>query len=755
MNPSDNETKEIINSFVSEGYERLEDAENKMQYIDGDNNQDVVNTVFRLFHSIKGSAGYLNFENIKHVTHEAETLLDLFRRKDIKPSQADVDLLYQTMDFLKQLIKNVETNFSDRGLEHETTLVVHSIEESIRQLSEDLTEQDSVTSIVSNGTPIEAPEKTKIVYDNLITPDMVKNFMVESMDLLDMSEKEILKLEKETGNVEIVQQIFRNIHTLKGNSGFFGFAFIETKSMEMENLLDSLRKKIVPVDNIVITSLLKMVDLIRLEIRTLDDSPGESLKILASEELGMQKEESILVSEYKPIGELLVDMGETTVEAVENALASRDKPIGEILIENGDVSPESVAKALQIQNKTAETVNQAQVFSPAEIQRKEIRVDTGKLDKLFDLVGELITAEAMVLNNQDLQDLKLDHFLKAGNSLNKISREIQEITMKIRMIPLDGLFSKMNRLVRDLSRKSGKKVVLEISGQDTEMDKNVIEQISDPLIHIIRNSMDHGLEPAEARKAAAKDETGKIRLAAKYEGNEIWISVSDDGDGLNREKILNKARERGLIAADAIELSDQAVWQFIFEPGFSTADQITEISGRGVGMDVVKKNLQKIRGSLDIKSEKGKGAEFVMKIPLTMAIIDGITVKVGNNHYSIPTNDILEFLKLKPEQIIETAEGNQVVFLRNETIPAIKLYQVFKVNTEIKELHEGIVIILIVQGKKVGVLIDQIVGSHQIVIKSISEYLGKIEGISGCSILSDGNISFILDPVSFVNRWLE
>jgi two-component system chemotaxis sensor kinase CheA len=434
-------------------------------------------------------------------------------------------------------------------------------------------------------------------------------------------------------------------------------------------------------------------------------------------------------------------MGAASEVDVHNALDLQEKPLGAILVEEGKARPEDVERALEIQKSAAATEKP----QTEEFQRKEIRVDTAKLDRLFELVGELITAEAMVANSPDISGLKLDGFSKSFGRLNKISREIQETAMMIRMIPLDGLFHKMSRLVRDLSRKSGKPVDFRVSGQDTEMDKNVIEQVSDPLVHILRNAIDHGLEAPGARLAAGKPEAGSVHLHAKYEGSEIWISVSDDGGGLDRARILAKAAEKGMLQGDPALLPDEEVWQFIFEPGFSTAARVSDVSGRGVGMDVVKKNLERIRGRVDIRTEAGRGTEFILKIPLTMAIMDGITVRCGQGYYSLPLGDILEFFQAQPGQICSAEGGEEAINLRGEVLPLVRLGEVFSLGGASLDPLSGILIVVQGAGRKVCLLIDEVVGNQQIVVKSLSEYLGKVEGISGCSILGNGTVSFIID----------
>jgi two-component system chemotaxis sensor kinase CheA len=323
------------------------------------------------------------------------------------------------------------------------------------------------------------------------------------------------------------------------------------------------------------------------------------------------------------------------------------------------------------------------------------------------------------------------------------------------MIPLEGLFSKMRRLVRDLSKKFDKPVNLIISGEGTEMDRNVMEEISDPLVHIIRNSLDHGIEDQETRRRNGKPEEGTVKLSAGYEGNEIWITVSDDGGGLNREKLIQKASDRGVLTGDPEEMTDDEVWKLIFEPGFSTADKVSEISGRGVGMDVVKKNIEKLRGKIDLRSAEGQGSTFILRIPLTLAIIDAINFTVGPQLYSLPITDILQFHKASREEITQTETDRQVINLRNEVIPIVKLHEFFEVGDKVPEVDEGIVIVAQARDKKIAVLVDEIVGYRQVVIKALPSFMDNIRALSGCSIMSDGKVSLIIDTGALIGYVLE
>ncbi len=776
----DDETREILLSFIAEGYERLDDSEAQLAKLDDGDNTARLNSIFRLFHSVKGSAGYLGLENIKKLTHEAETLLDVFLKEGVGITQDSIDVVYSTVDVLRALIGITEREYTDEPGEKEAAEQTTKITAMIRELrakkksgenggceakggtqsaSPDPEHPSSIQEISpasNSGNAPEIAQKTipnEIELTELVTRDMAQRFIGECADLLDRVERIALSIAPKENATEAVNDTFRAIHTIKGNSGFFGYAFLESSCMEFESILDEARKKNGPIGESFVNTVIGRVDRLRSALSSVvirdnvkapgrsSESPGDSSETNITQTDGTPAASAKTEDSYKPLGEILVDMGAVGNDTIRDALNEQERPLGEILLQKGVVSPEHIEEALKIQKTQA----QANGDEPRELVRKEIRVDTAKLDKLFELVGELITAESMVINSPDLAGLKLDNFTKSFASLNKISREIQETTMMIRMIPLDGLFQKMTRLVRDLSRKIDRPVNFIVSGQDTEMDKNVIEQISDPLVHILRNAIDHGIESKDRRKAVGKPETGTVWLNARYEGSEICISVRDDGGGLDRERILAKAVSKGLVSADPATIPDSEVYAFIFEPGLSTAEVVSDVSGRGVGLDVVKKNLERIRGRIDIKTNAGQGTEFILRIPLTMAIIDGITVRVGRNMYSLPLNDIIEFLKISPAQITQTEHSEATVNIRKEFLPLIKLGNVFNVADAIMNPTDGIVIAVQNNGKRACLLIDEVIGNQQIVVKSLSEYLGKVEGISGCSILGDGGVSFIID----------
>lgn len=381
-----------------------------------------------------------------------------------------------------------------------------------------------------------------------------------------------------------------------------------------------------------------------------------------------------------------------------------------------------------------------------------ISVNVNKLDKLMDVVGELVISELMVIKNPEIVGLKLKSFEKAVNRLKKMTDELQDIVMSIRMVPIGATFYSMQRIVRDMSKKLGKEVELVISGEETEVDKNIIESISDPLVHLIRNSIDHGIEDPATRQKLGKPAEGHVFLEARNDGGDVWITVRDDGVGLNREAILKKAQDNGLLTKPQEEYTDADVWKFILSPGFSTKKDISEYSGRGVGMDVVLRNIEKAGGVLQIESQAGRGTAFNIRFPLTLAIIDGMGIAVGKAHYTIPITSVKEAFKPRISDIISDAEGHEAILLRGECIEIIRLHKEFRQNTEITGLEDGILVICQSEQQTFAIFADKLLGQHQAVVKPVPEYMGKIQGISGCSILGDGRISLILDMAGLLER---
>ncbi len=383
-----------------------------------------------------------------------------------------------------------------------------------------------------------------------------------------------------------------------------------------------------------------------------------------------------------------------------------------------------------------------------------ISVQVAKLDKLMDLMGEIVIAEAMVTQNPDLQDLKLDNFQKASRQLRKIIGEMQDMVMSIRMVPLSATFQKMHRIVRDMSKKLDKDIQLDLIGEETEVDKNIIEHISDPLMHLVRNSIDHGIEDSGERTANGKPQTGTVVLEAKNAGSDVLVTVKDDGKGLNKNKILQKARENGLLNKPENEMTDKEIHSLILLPGFSTKDNVTEFSGRGVGMDVVTKNLEVVGGSVSVDSTEGAGTTTTLKIPLTLAIIDGMNIRVGASRYTLPTVSITESFRPKESDIIRDPDGSEMIMVRGQCYPILRLHKFYGVHTEVTEFTEGIIIMVEQDEKSICLFADELLGQQQVVVKTLPAYIKnarKIQGLAGCTLLGDGSISLILDIGGLVN----
>lgn len=443
-------------------------------------------------------------------------------------------------------------------------------------------------------------------------------------------------------------------------------------------------------------------------------------------------------------------------EYLQNTIFLKDLELNQ-LDNDEEVAPPTVTEvqpSINIGLKSVETAKAAEQDSKTNENhitstvQSMISVGVTKLDKLMDLVGEMVIAEAMVIQNPDLEGLELESFGKAANQLNKITNEIQDLVMSIRMVPLSTTFQKMNRIVRDMSKRLNKEVELRIVGEDTEVDKNIIEHISDPLMHLVRNSVDHGLEGPQDRLAKGKSRVGVVTLEAKSSGNDVLIIVKDDGKGLDKKKILNKARDNNLLTKNPEDMTDKEIFNLILLPGFSTKADISEFSGRGVGMDVVKNNIEEIGGSLSIDSIKDNGTTITLKIPLTLAIIDGMITKVGNACYTIPIISIKESFRPVGHNIITDTNGNELIMVRGEFYPIIRLHRRFNIETDKTELTKGIIIMVEQDEKRLCIFTDELIGQQQVVVKALPEYIKKFKrtkGLAGCTLLGDGSISLILD----------
>ncbi|MBI5756147.1 MAG: chemotaxis protein CheA [Nitrospirae bacterium] len=581
-------------------------------------------------------------------------------------------------------------------------------------------------------------------------------FMEESNTYLEEIESLILRLEKDKDNLDIVNDIFRPFHTIKGNCGYLGIKEIGHICHSIETLLDCIRNRQLSANQKVIDILLVSVDIVkRLRLglpwsvrdrfgltdndlskypqydEAIDTNPLiQKIEMLINSALVMKD-----ANDVPKIGEILMATGAITEEQLNRALKLQERRIGEILVEEGIVHEDKVKTALEIQE-----YHKASVKAPSGA----IKVDTDKVDSLVNLVGELVISQTLISQNPQLAHLIGQGIQKDISHLGKITREIQDLVMSIRMIPLKQTFQKMMRVVRDVAKKAGKNVDLIISGEDTELDKSVIEEISDPLVHILRNAVDHGIEPPEERMLKGKPEKGAVYLNAFHRGGSIVIEIKDDGMGLCREKILQKAVEKELLD-DASGVGDQQIYQLIFQAGFSTAEKVTDISGRGVGLDVVRRNIEKLRGRIDIQSKEGSGTSISIILPLTLAIIDGMVVQVGGEKYIIPTLSIEESLRPKKEEIITVQNKGELCNLRGNLLPLVRLSRLYNAEPVYKNPWDALLVVVESDGMRSCIMVDELLGQQQVVIKTLGDTFKNVKGISGGAILGDGKVGLILD----------
>ena len=529
-------------------------------------------------------------------------------------------------------------------------------------------------------------------------PELMGDFVNEAQEHLATIEAQVLILERDPTAHDPLHAAFRGFHTIKGLAGFLDLGDIRAVSHEVETLLDRARNQELLLTPAIIDVVLESADYLKQAIACV--LPGKP-------------------AEAPPYDELL--------ERVRAVLE------GKQVAAVASAPPEPAEKGKTAENPKTEA---ATAFS--------LRVDAGKLDYMMDMVGELVIAQSLITHNPEIGTLESGPLQRNLQQLGRITAEVQRVAMSMRMTPVGTLFGRMNRLVRDLTRKNGKKVRLELTGEETELDKAIIEQLADPMMHMVRNSLDHGLEGPEERAAGGKSPEGTLVLSASHQAGHILIEITDDGRGLNTDKILKKARERGLVP-EGQNLSENEIFFLIFEPGFSTAEVVTDVSGRGVGMDVVRRQIQGLRGRIEIRSVRGRGTTFLMRLPLTLAIIDGLIVGVGEERYIMPINSVREMLRPTPEMIF-TIEGRaEMAMVRGELLPIVRLDRRFAIEGARQNPCEALFVVVEAQGRRFCLLVDEMLGKQEVVIKSLGDTFRQVSGISGGAILGDGRVGLILD----------
>ncbi len=619
----------------------------------------------------------------------------------------------------------------------------------------------------ANAAPASAPAAVTeeagdhAAIDVLLELNMAENqellgeFYAEALDHLQQIEAALLVLDQQPDDPEALNSMFRSFHTFKGNAGFLGLVPMQSLAHEVESLLDLARNGELSLSQVIITEILKSRD---------------ALQAL-TQQVAVALEKGVIPQDIIPVAHLMRSVKRLAQEAVSGMVESAEAPvsapapkvsapapvletipepvaapvpgIAPVILTASAVSP-AVAPAANVHAAPAETQG-----SPKAAAGATVRVNTEKLDSLMDVVGELVIVQSQLIESARVLSVEGSPLHRNVVQLSRIAKELQHTAMSLRMIPIKQTFQKMERLARDLANSFSKKVHFTVSGEDTELDRTVVEEIGDPLVHMVRNALDHGLETPAQRAANGKSETGTVNLHAYHQGSNIVIELKDDGRGIDPERIYKKAVEKGLIAPGA-QLSCEETYNLIFAPGFSTAEKVTSVSGRGVGMDVVKRNIQKLRGKIEITSEVGHGSTFKIKLPLTMAIIDGLVIRVGTDRFILPSTSVQMALRPTRESISTVHGQGEVMELRGRILPIHRLHRRFDIPCDAQQPWEGIVVLVEHSGRVSALMVDEMVSKQEVVIKNLGAYLQGLPGVAGGAILGDGNIALILDPISLL-----
>jgi len=688
---------QFIPSFLEESFEGLELMESSLLNLEqGDD--ETINSIFRAAHSIKGGAGTFGFDNVTEFTHLVETLLDEMRDGRRSIEQADVELLLKSVDCMR--------------------LLLEAIRDEVECEQDKIIETSKLLAIALDGNSSE----------NSQTTDSTAESSEES------------QAESNTGNNDNAE-----------GSNSWQIEFIpEHHLVQTGNDPLLLFNALSDLGEVSIKANCK-------DVPALNDIDSEELYITWQLTLTSNASENDIREIFEWVEDecqlnITKEQTEQTAPPVEGP---KSESIAEPLAES-NLSPTDNTS----ENPTPTPSENDSIIKDKSVTKTKpdvgsIRVGVDKVDSLINLVGELVITQSMLSElGNDFDLTKIERLTSGLEQLLQNTKELQESVMRIRMLPISFAFNRFPRLVHDLSKKTGKDIELILKGEQTELDKTVMEQIGDPLVHLVRNAVDHGIEPSEVRIANGKSEKGTITLDAYHQGGNIVIEINDDGGGIDRKAVFDKALEKGIVDANST-LSDSQVFDLIFEPGFSTAKELSDISGRGVGMDVVKKNIQSLGGRIQVESEPGKGSTFKVNLPLTLAILDGQLVKVGSEVYIIPLITIVESLQTQSD-LINRVSGDMVLYrLREDNVPVIPIYQLFNIASDNEKIENALLVVVEADGQKVGLLVDDLLAQQQVVIKSLNDNYQQVEGISGATILGDGSVAMILDIPGMIQMALK
>jgi two-component system chemotaxis sensor kinase CheA len=706
---TDFDLSQFYQIFFEEASENLDQMEQMLLSLDlSAANDEELNGIFRCAHSIKGGAATFGFSDVTELTHRMEGLLDRLRRHEITPIPEMVDVLLESADASRSLLARHQAGGEGEPVSTAGLVVrIETLAQGVTAMSASAEVGVPMAPAALKAEPVAqrpavvdrgADEVASVVAAGVVGSEPMGgaralHIHIGPLDRLEMA--------------DAIKDLFRDIPGLG--------SIEELPASQAQGRLFLVKTASTDDD---------LLDLFTFHVA---------------------REQVRIVAAVQP----------APAQAPDRAVAERAEPAAPVSADEAYGFFDGAPGAPHAGGKVSVTPAAARSATPkaaqAHMESTSIRVDVKKVDQLINLVGELVITQAMLAqNSRDLDPSVCQQLLAGLADLDRNTRDLQESVMSIRMIPMSTVFSRFPRMLRDLAGKLGKKIDLITLGEATELDKGLVEKITDPLTHLVRNSVDHGIEMPEDRLAAGKSEHGTLTLAASHQGGSIVIEVRDDGRGMNREKILSKARERGMEVSDS--MPDSEVWQLIFAPGFSTADVVTDVSGRGVGMDVVKRNITSLGGSVEIDSVAGVGMRVSVRLPLTLAIMDGMSVGVGEEVYILPLSSVVESFQVNPDDVNTVANGTQLVKVRDEYMPVIALERMFNVPRTDESQSSNIMVVIESDGSRVALLVDELLGQHQVVVKNLESNYRKVPNVSGATILGDGSVALILDTGAMVRR---
>lgn len=776
---------ELVSSWISSCDGMLSELEGHLLSLEKTpDDKDVIGEIRRTMHTLKGECGVLSFHIAQRLCHEAESLID---SRLIAGQTIPIDPFLSLLDWFKAYVQALASNPSATPADH--LPILQAIETAQGKLAAEPgqiptaptppaappakpeaspqaqepapspsatvqpTEPDPrPTPSNDDATPsdIASPAETTLVTcaPQPGTEENLADFLCEAKDHLANSEEALLALDQDRSNTELINTVFRAFHTIKGVAGFMALKPIVALAHSAEYMLDGARSGTIALGRPELDLILASCDMMTRLLGVLEGGKGPS-----------RAEYEALVRKVDLAGG--ATSGGTNTQPAATPLSAQSTPTNRTEAEASQRSDAPSPSSAVTKTETpalAETKPVPKEPAPsaepdhatgAKLRKSEqtVKVNTNRMDNLVTMVGELVIAQQMVVQDIASLDNAGPRVQRTLGHMSKMIRDLQEVSMSLRMVNLKATFQKMTRLVRDVSQKAGKQIDILTEGEDVELDRNVIEAIADPLVHMIRNSCDHGIEPSDERRAAGKNPVGRVTLRAYHAGGSIVIEIADDGRGLRREKLLAKAKSKGIIPADLDEatMPDSEVFNLIFLPGFSTAEKVTDISGRGVGMDVVRRNIEALRGKIEIRSTPGQGTTFLLRLPLTMAIIDGMLVRVGSQRYVLPTLTIQQSFRPQPKDIKTAVGVGEMVRVRGTMLPVYRLNRVLHLNEGITNLSEALLVVMEADDARFCLMVDDIIGQQQVVIKALNHTGQRVPGVSGGAILGDGRVALILD----------